>query len=79
MLNNGTETSVDVGEWVDHFGATHPVLYDDDETVRDMYQSGSGPPHFTVIDRDMTIVWKGNGTFGHSDAEELVESLLAGK
>ena len=79
VINNGTKTSVDVGYWVDFFGSTHPVLYDEDETVRDMYESGSGPPHFTVIDRDMTILWKGTGSHGHADAVELVESLLAKK
>jgi hypothetical protein len=79
VINTGTEDKVDVGYWVDYFGATHPVLYDEDETVRDMYESGSGPPHFTVIDRDMTILWKGAGTFGHADAEELLTSLLAKK
>jgi len=79
VINNGTEDKVDVGYWVDYFGSTHPVLYDEDETVHDMYRSGSGPPHFTVIDRDMTILWKGTGNHGHDDAVELVESLLAKK
>jgi len=76
-LNNGTRADIDVGYWVDEFDATHPVLHDADKTVHGMYSTTGGNPHYVVVDRDMTVRWKGNGNAGFQSATELVESLLA--
>ena len=52
------------------------MLGDKDKSLWDAYVEGGGRPQYVVFDRDLTIVFKGKGSSGHSKAEEKVLELI---
>ena len=74
-LNAISELS-DLDLWAEEFGATHPLLSDIDREVWDQYAGPGGRPQYIVLDRDMTIMFKGAGISDHSAADAVVLDLL---
>jgi hypothetical protein len=68
-----------ISAWITEFGATHSVLDDDAEVVYNQYRGGAGRPWYVVFDTDMTVIYKGVGSSGHTAAKAEVLTLLASK
>ena len=66
----------DVVDWGDSYG--NDVLILDDPTGQSwsQYTDGLGKPEFVVIDRDMTIIYKGGAQSGRVESESEVLQLL---
>ena len=73
----GVKKTEDLDEWAE-FGANYTVLWDTDNTITQAYDV-MDRPMFVVVDRDMTILFRRSNEVGLSQAEDLVETLLAGE
>ncbi len=71
-------TSIDDLEiWHKLTGVTFTVLQDEGNLISSEYMDDGGRPQFIVIDRDLTILYRGQGNQGHAEAVQLMEKLLA--
>ena len=67
----------DVAEWGSSYGDDVIILDDPTGEAWGQYTAGLGKPEFVVIDRDMTIVYKGGAQSGSVASEAEVLQLLA--
>ena len=58
------------------FGSTYTLVGDPDKEVWDQYRDGAIKPQYIVFDRDMTVIFKDYGDFGHGRAEDEILDLL---
>ena len=62
--------------WARDIGGDTIILQDDHEDVYDLYRVDDFRPQYIVLDRDMTIVYKGSRPNSKEEAEDEVLSLL---
>ena len=55
------------------------MLGDDEAEVWEAWRDGNGRPQYIVMDRDMNIVLRGEGTAGHQQTEDKVLELLGAR
>lgn len=63
-------------EWDEEYLGDVLLLLDENSLVFEKYKINHYRPQFIVIDKDMTIVYKGYLPDGKQEAEEIVLSLL---
>ncbi len=80
LLQDGDQNQIERAlEWAEAYGADHPILFDIDQHVTHAWADGDGKPRYAVIDRELTVVYRGRGEEGQSESFALVESLLTGE
>ncbi len=67
----------ETADWAERYGLDFPVLFDGEDLGYDAYRDGSGFPQFVVVDRELTVQYRGRSTDGHDEAEAVIEELLA--
>ena len=72
-----TTSPNDVDLWHTLTGVTFTVLQDDGNVISTEYMDDSGRPQYIVLDRDLTVVYRGVSARGHAEATEMIEKLLA--
>ena len=66
----------DVQAWGDAYGDDHVILGDPRSDVWNQYSEPDGRPQYIVFDRDMNIVFKGQGSGQHKKAQDAVLAEL---
>lgn len=73
---SGGMTLEKAADWVEYYDITFPVLADLDGSVSAAWRGGASTPLFLVLDRDLTVRFRGSGSDAHAEAEELVLEML---